>query len=105
MAAVIANQFGEAGGLHRSALIGLGVVLFVMTIVVNMVARAIVGKTAERRAGEGQAMTATAPAPRRTPLDLTSTNVQRGPPGAQPPGHRLRLRRRSWSPPSRSASS
>ena len=31
MAAVIANQFGESGGLHRSALIGLGVVLFGIT--------------------------------------------------------------------------
>ena len=41
MAAVIANQFGEAGGLHRSALVGLGVVLFGMTILVNMVARAV----------------------------------------------------------------
>ena len=45
MAAVIANQFGESGGLHRSALIGMGVVLFGMTIVVNMVARAIAGRT------------------------------------------------------------
>nr|MDQ3574018.1 ABC transporter permease subunit [Actinomycetota bacterium] len=44
MAAVIANQFGEAGGLHRSALIGLGVVLFAMTIVVNVVARLIFGR-------------------------------------------------------------
>ncbi|MGH9281277.1 MAG: phosphate ABC transporter permease subunit PstC [Acidimicrobiales bacterium] len=47
MAAVIANQFGEAGGLHRSALIALGVELFVITIIVNIVARAIV----HRRAG------------------------------------------------------
>jgi len=43
MAAVIANQFGEAGGIHRSALIAMGVVLFAMTIIVNMIARAIVG--------------------------------------------------------------
>jgi phosphate transport system permease protein len=42
MAAVIADQFGEASGVHRSALIGLGVALFLMTIVVNMVARVIV---------------------------------------------------------------
>ena len=41
MAAVIANQFGEAGGLHRSALIGLGVLLFAVTIVVNGIARAV----------------------------------------------------------------
>ncbi len=46
MAAVIANQFGESGGLHRSSLVAMGVVLFAMTIVVNMVARAIAGKTA-----------------------------------------------------------
>ncbi|MDQ3569124.1 MAG: phosphate ABC transporter permease subunit PstC [Actinomycetota bacterium] len=44
MAAVIANQFGEAGGVHRSALIGLGVVLFAMTILVNVVARLIFGR-------------------------------------------------------------
>jgi phosphate transport system permease protein len=44
MAAVIANQFGESGGLHRSALVAMGVVLFGMTIVVNIVARAIAGK-------------------------------------------------------------
>jgi phosphate transport system permease protein len=46
MAAVIANQFGEAGGLHRAALVGLGVTLFLMTIVVNMAARFIVGRGA-----------------------------------------------------------
>ena len=38
MPAVIANQFGEAtGGAFRAALIGLGVVLFVLTIIVNLV--------------------------------------------------------------------
>jgi phosphate transport system permease protein len=42
MAAVIANQFGEASGTFRSALIGLGVVLFAITIVVNLIARGIV---------------------------------------------------------------
>lgn len=41
LAAVIANQFGEAGGVYRSALIALGVILFAMTIVVNMAARAV----------------------------------------------------------------
>ena len=47
MAAVIANQFGEATGDFRAALIGLGVVLFVLTIIVNLIARAIVGNAAE----------------------------------------------------------
>jgi len=50
MASVIANQFGEAQGLQRAALIGLGVVLFVITIVVNMVARGFVSRS-ERAAG------------------------------------------------------
>ena len=48
LAAVIANQFGEAGGIHRSALIGLGLVLFGMTIVVNVAARFVVSRTVER---------------------------------------------------------
>jgi phosphate transport system permease protein len=42
MAAVIANQFGEASGTFRAALIGLGVALFAVTIVVNLSARVIV---------------------------------------------------------------
>jgi phosphate transport system permease protein len=42
MAAVIANQWGEAQSLHSSALIGLGVVLFAVTIIVNVIARAVV---------------------------------------------------------------
>jgi phosphate transport system permease protein len=42
MAAVIANQFGEAGGTHRSALIGLGVVLFAVTVLVNVAAQTVV---------------------------------------------------------------
>jgi phosphate transport system permease protein len=50
MAAVIANQFGEASGDHRAALIGLGVVLFVITIIVNLGARAIV-RVSDRRSG------------------------------------------------------
>ncbi len=48
MAAVIANQFGEAGGLHASALIALGVELFALTIIVNVIARAIVGRRLRR---------------------------------------------------------
>lgn len=50
MAAVIANQFGEAGSVHRAALIGLGVVLFALTIVVNVAARGLVRRF-ERRLG------------------------------------------------------
>ena len=50
MAAVIANQFGEATGLARSAFLGLGVALFLITIVVNATARGILSR-AERRLG------------------------------------------------------
>jgi len=50
LAAVIANQFGEAGGTYRSALIGLGVVLFAMTIAVNMAARLVVNRGRSVRA-------------------------------------------------------
>jgi phosphate transport system permease protein len=51
MPAVIANQFGEAAGLHRAALIGLGVVLFALTIVVNVAARSIVQRSLARTRG------------------------------------------------------
>ena len=50
LAAVIVNQFGEASGTARSALLGLGVVLFAITIVVNMAARGVLAR-AERRLG------------------------------------------------------
>ena len=42
MAAVIANQFQEATDDHIRALVGIGVVLFGITIVINMAARALV---------------------------------------------------------------
>jgi phosphate ABC transporter permease protein PstC len=49
LAAVVANEFGEAQGLHRSALFAAGLVLFVLTLLVNGVARALVVRAA--RAG------------------------------------------------------
>ena len=44
LAAVIANEFGEAANnaTHRAALIAAGLVLFVLTLLVNVVARALV---------------------------------------------------------------
>jgi len=48
MPAVIANQFPEASGTFRAALIGLGVLLFAFTIIINVIARAIVGRAAEQ---------------------------------------------------------
>jgi phosphate transport system permease protein len=50
MASVIANQFGEATDVFRAALIGLGVVLFALTIVINVIARAFIARS-ERVAG------------------------------------------------------
>jgi phosphate ABC transporter permease protein PstC len=46
LAAVIANEFGEAANnpLHKSALIAAGVVLFVLTLLVNLVARWFVNR-------------------------------------------------------------
>jgi len=46
LAAVIANEFGEAQGLHRSALFAAGLVLFVLTLLVNAAARLIVLRAA-----------------------------------------------------------
>ena len=48
MPAVIANQFPEASGTFRAALIGLGVLLFAFTIIINVIARGIVGRSAEQ---------------------------------------------------------
>ncbi|MEA2479697.1 MAG: phosphate transport system permease protein, partial [Thermoleophilaceae bacterium] len=46
LAAVIANEFGEAANnqLHRAALIAAGLVLFVLTLVVNAAARYFVAR-------------------------------------------------------------
>ena len=53
IAAIIALQFGEAtGGEFRSALIGLGLFLFVLTIGVNLVARWFVERSTRRARGE-----------------------------------------------------
>jgi phosphate transport system permease protein len=49
--AVIVDQFGESSGIFRNALVGLGVVLFVMTVLVNLVARIIVRRTEIRLKG------------------------------------------------------
>jgi len=51
MPSVIANQFGEASGTFRSALIGLGVLLFAITIVINLLARGVVERSARRKRG------------------------------------------------------
>ena len=49
LAAVIANEFGEATGLHRSALFAAGLVLFVLTLLVNALARVLVSRASRVR--------------------------------------------------------
>ena len=51
MPAVIANQFGEASGEFRAALMGLGVLLFGFTIIINVLARGVVERSARRKRG------------------------------------------------------
>jgi phosphate transport system permease protein len=49
IAAVIANEFSEAGGtLHPSALVELGLVLFGLTIVINGLARLMIVATTRK---------------------------------------------------------
>jgi len=57
LAAVIANEFGEAASdkLHTSALLAAGLVLFVLTLVINALARAVVNRRSERRMQVGAA--------------------------------------------------
>src|SRR3954462_13653047 len=53
LAAVIANEFGEAANdkLHSGALIAAGLVLFVLTLVINAGARALVVRAERRSSG------------------------------------------------------
>ena len=51
MPAVIANEFGEASGTFRAGLIGLGVLLFLLTIIINVVARGVVARSTRRSRG------------------------------------------------------
>jgi len=52
MPSVIANEWGEANEMHKSALIALAVVLFVITIVVNLIATAIVRRSMVKSRGK-----------------------------------------------------
>ncbi len=62
LAAVIANEFGEAASvpIHRAALIAAGLVLFVLTLIVNFIARYFVvraerGQRASKEVASGMA--------------------------------------------------
>jgi phosphate transport system permease protein len=54
LSAVIANQFGESTGVYQAALIGMGVLLFAITLVISMIARGVIHR-AERRIGSASA--------------------------------------------------
>ena len=51
MPAVIANQFGEAYGVWKAGLMGIGVLLFAFTIIINVIARGVVERSARRKRG------------------------------------------------------
>ncbi|MGH9595141.1 MAG: hypothetical protein ACRD5L_18760 [Bryobacteraceae bacterium] len=56
IAAVIANEFTEAtGNLYLSALVELGLVLFLLTFVLNGLARILIILTAKKGTGMSQA--------------------------------------------------
>ena len=46
MASVIANQFGEADGIKLSSLIAIGLLLFIITALINLVAKLIMKRVA-----------------------------------------------------------
>ena len=61
MAAVIANEFTEAAGdLYLSALVEIGLVLFILTVVINVLSRLLIWSVSDER--RRSARTVTAPA-------------------------------------------
>ena len=42
MASIIANQFGEADGLRLSSLIAIGLVLFLITAIINLIGKVMI---------------------------------------------------------------
>jgi ABC-type phosphate transport system permease subunit len=66
LAAVIANEFGEAAStpIHSSALFAAGLVLFVLTLIVNIIARWFINRGVRR---QGSATKAAPPEPEPAP--------------------------------------
>jgi phosphate transport system permease protein len=63
MAAVIANEFAEASGeLYLDALVEIGLVLFVVTVLINTFSRFLIWSVTARRARLRQSAQAAAPA-------------------------------------------
>ena len=69
LAAVIANEFSEAANaqLHSSALFAAGLVLFVLTLLVNIIARRFISRGAHGTRGTGVTGTTIAAAPAPDP--------------------------------------
>ena len=56
MASLIANEFGESiSGLHTSAMLEIGLTLFVITLILNIIARFLVWQVARRTPQEVRA--------------------------------------------------
>lgn len=56
MASVLANEFSEAtSDMHRAALLEIGLLLFVLSVIVNALARLIMARTANFHTGTGEA--------------------------------------------------
>ena len=82
---MIANEFGEAAATptHRAALIAAGLVLFVLTLVINFVARYFVNRSQramspQRADGDGRMSAIAAVAPRRRRTDQVMRGVLLG---------------------------
>jgi phosphate transport system permease protein len=54
LSSVIANELAEASGMHRSALIELGLTLFLVTLIVNAGARLLIARTSQNVHGGGK---------------------------------------------------
>lgn len=48
MASVIPNKFGEAEGLHIDALLEIGLILFIITLILNLISRFLIWRVARR---------------------------------------------------------
>jgi phosphate ABC transporter permease protein PstC len=66
-AAVIASEFGEAQGIHVSALFAAGLVLFVLTLIVNIIARYFISRGSHGARGTGA-----------TGMTIASTDLSEG---------------------------
>ena len=90
LAAVIANEFGEANDrLHTSALFAAGLVLFVLTLIVNLIARRFVirGTHGSRTAPVATSASTSSSRHRRQPSEAMQRRLRsrRSAVGAAPP--------------------